>query len=163
MDAWHYAMIAVLPFLVAPQWRAYRRMGWWALWSPKVRSWWAVMGASLATFIHQDPIYYIALCLIGAILVSAYRMTQWQKFLAWVFFAMIIGNFVFIYSQQSGVQESLSYAETAQRLWEYQYFLSWAMLAAFLAWGGYDGLKRRSRNRAIRRSRPRVHAHSVVG
>lgn len=132
---WYSVMAVTLVLVLWSERQQLRELGLpRALWSPKVRTWWAMMGSSLATHIHQSPSFYIAICFVGAAVVLSYRMTQWQMFIGWIFIAMAGLNFGYML----GLQNTLSTASAINALWAKQVLLGWAMLTAFIVWGGYD-------------------------
>ncbi len=138
---WYAIMVAALVPLLALNWRRYRAAGWRVLWKPKVRVWWTVMGSSLVTYIYQSPPFYLGVCLLGAAMVMAYPMTAFQRFIGWIYIAMAGLNLGYLLGEFTDLEKYLSATASLNALWSNQVALGWAMLAAYLIWIGYDGIR----------------------
>lgn len=125
---WFLAMFAILPFVMGG-----------GLWSPRLRTWLALMGASLATYVYQSHGFYIAIDLVCAGLILAYPVTQWQRVIGLLFVVMgflVLGNYL------SLLQNSLSAGASVSVLVAWLTFLGWVQFGILAAWGGYDFLRR---------------------
>ena len=113
MNAWDVAMLGLAPFMRGRQ---------------MLRTWVAVMGASVATFWVHDPIGYMAIDAIAAALVMARPSSLPQRAIGALFTLMVIFDLAFYLSPQNNFDLFVS-ALT---------FLGWVQVAILAGWTGYD-------------------------
>jgi hypothetical protein len=128
VDSWYIAMVALLPFL----WDGNP-------WSPRIRSWLVLMAASLLTFVHQSHGFYIAINIMGAGLILAYPVTQWQRAIGLLFVVMgflVLGHYL------SALQNFSSAERALPVLMQGLYAIGWAQFFVLLGWTGHELFRR---------------------
>lgn len=139
---WYAVMCGALALLLATRWRVYRQIGLSSLWEPKLRLWCVMVASSLATYLHQSPQFYLAICLFSAWAVLDHPKSLWQTFIAWIYLAMAGLNVGLMLAGTYGLQNNLSVGGYSSSVWVMQVALGWVMVAAYLVWIGHDPLRR---------------------
>ena len=108
---------------------------------------WAVffLTTSIAA-LYQSPAFYVAVDLIAAAFVLAKPRCAWQKAIGLIILSMATMTIGFMIAQVAHVYNFLSAAPDPNRLISVYAALSWAELALFFVWGGYDWLFGFARN-----------------
>lgn len=139
MTDWKVLMLLTLPVLLAGSWRGQFRG---LIWSPKIRTWSAMMGSSLAAWgLWSVEIYSVAMfavlnCL-AATIVLAPPKSFWQSCIGAIFAAMALFCVGFLWGTGVPIQENVSPSPQQNMLFgtlNALGFLQWAFL---IVWGGY--------------------------
>ena len=104
------------------------------------RVWFAFVLASGVVAVYQSPAFYIAVDLIAASFVLAKPRCAWQKAIGLIMLSMATMTIGFMIAELAFVHNFLSVAPNENRLMGVYAALSWAELALFFVWGGYDWL-----------------------
>ena len=117
------------------------------------RVWLVFAIATGAVALYQSPAFYIAVDLIAAAFVLAKPRCAWQKAIGLIILSMATMSIGFLIAELAHLHNFLSAAPDENRLMSVYSALSWAELALFFVWGGYDwfyGFARNySRNRGV--------------
>jgi hypothetical protein len=110
------------------------------------RVWLVFVTATGLVAVYQSPPFFIAVDLIAAAFVLAKPRCAWQKAIGLIILSMATMTIGFMIAEFAYVHKILSAAPDQARLWHVYSALSWAELALFFVWGGYDWLYGLARN-----------------
>jgi len=131
---WHVLLALSLSIPIAR--RDWRMARVWAVF---------VLTTSIVT-LYQSPAFYVAVDLIAAAFVLAKPRCAWQKAIGLIILSMATMTIGFMIAQFAYMHNLLSAAPEPNRLMSVYAALSWAELALFFVWGGYDWLFGFARN-----------------